>query len=131
MQPDAEWWVRAGERDLAMAVDLERLQYHEGAAFHCQQAAEKLLKGLIMHRGALWQRTHACTDLLATLGGLDLSIPAEVDTAGRRLDMHYVGARYPNGVGGPPRAFFDETIAGQALADCEAVKRFVEDHLGA
>ena len=31
MQPDAEWWVRAGERDLAMAVDLERLQYHEGA----------------------------------------------------------------------------------------------------
>jgi len=24
-----------------------------------------------------------------------------------------------------------ERAAGQALADCEAVKRFVEDHLGA
>jgi len=131
MKTEVAWWLEAGERDLLMARELRRSLFYEGTAFHCQQAAEKLLKGLLMHRGALWQRTHACTDLLATLGLLDLPIPAEVDTAGRRLDMHYVGARYPNGVGGPPRAFFDETIAGQALADCEAVKRFVEDHLGA
>jgi HEPN domain-containing protein len=41
MKTEVAWWLEAGER----------------AAFHCQQAAEKLLKGLIMHRGALWQRT--------------------------------------------------------------------------
>jgi HEPN domain-containing protein len=111
MQPDAEWWVRAGERDLAMAVDLDRLQYHEGAAFHCQQAAEKLLKALLVR---------------ARFG---LTAPGPLVTAVRRLDRHYVDSRYPNGVGGAPDRFYDATITAEAIRDAQDVAAFVRGHL--
>lgn len=94
---EAEWWLRAGERDLLSAVGLHQLSIFEGTAFHCQQAAEK--------------------------------VPPEVATACRRLDHHYVDARYPNGVGGPPDDFYDEVIADLALTDCRLVQGFVEANL--
>ena len=50
MRQEAEWWLRAGERDISSAVGLHRLSIFEGTAFHCQQAAEKLLKGLALAR---------------------------------------------------------------------------------
>ncbi|HCJ11405.1 MAG TPA: hypothetical protein DHW14_09635 [Clostridiales bacterium] len=46
MRIDPRWWMRAGERDLAMARQLHSGGFHEGTAFHCQQAAEKMLKAL-------------------------------------------------------------------------------------
>jgi len=126
---EAEWWLRAGERDLLSAVGLHQLSIFEGTAFHCQQAAEKLLKGLALARGATWQRTHSCIRLVRTLVRAGLVVPPEVATACRRLDHHYVDARYPNGVGGPPDDFYDEVIADLALTDCRLVQGFVEANL--
>jgi HEPN domain-containing protein len=100
MQPDAEWWVRAGERDLAMAVDLERLQYHEGAV-----------------------------ELLETTARFGLTAPGPLVTAVRRLDRHYVDSRYPNGVGGAPDRFYDATITAEAIRDAQDVAAFVRGHL--
>jgi len=129
MQPDAEWWVRAGERDLAMAVDLERLQYHEGAAFHCQQAAEKLLKALLVRKAQTLPRTHSCVELLETTARFGLIAPGPLVTAVRRLDRHYVDSRYPNGVGGAPDRFYDATITAEAIRDAQDVAAFVRGHL--
>ncbi len=42
MRPEAEWWLAAGERDLTAAKVLLREGVFEAAAFHCQQAAEKM-----------------------------------------------------------------------------------------
>jgi HEPN domain-containing protein len=34
MRIDPRWWMRAGERDLAMARQLHSGGFHEGTAFH-------------------------------------------------------------------------------------------------
>lgn len=129
MRPEIEWWIRAAERDLASARQLLQGSIFEGVAFHCQQAAEKLLKGLVLARGGGSQRTHSCVRLVRALEKLGLQIPPDVATACRKLDPHYVDARYPNGVGGAPEEFYDETIAGESLRYCEAIGEFVRGHL--
>ena len=126
---EAEWWLRAGERDLRAAAGLRDIGLFEGAAFHCQQAAEKFLKGLALSRKAVWQRTHSCVRLLGVLAEAGIPAPPEVATACRRLDHHYIDARYPNGIGGPPDEFYDEAIAAAALGDCRLVEEFVKTHL--
>jgi len=129
MQPDAEWWVRAGERDLAVAVDLERPRYHEGAAFHCQQAAGRLLKALLVRKARTLPRTHSCVELLETIARFGLTAPGPLVTAARRLDRHYVDSRYPNGVGGAPDRFYDATITAEAIRDAQDVAVFVRGRL--
>ncbi len=108
MRIDPRWWMRAGERDLAMAAHLHSGGFHEGTAFHCQQAAEKMLKAL------------------ARSG---LEAPSELCTSARKLDLHYIDSRHPNSVGGAPDRFYDETIAAEALEACLAIRRFVEERL--
>lgn len=129
MKMDAAWWVRASDRDLGMAEGLGRLGFNEGVAFHCQQAAEKILKALLLARCGTSQRTHSCTELFEALGGLGLPAPDEILTCARKLDLHYVDSRYPNGVGGAPDKFYDKTIADEAMAYCESIRAFAERHL--
>ncbi|MCL6581169.1 MAG: HEPN domain-containing protein [Firmicutes bacterium] len=125
MRPEVKWWIDAGERDLRAASELYRAGLFEGTAFHCQQAAEKFLKGLLVAAGGLSQRSHSCVRLLSALGRSGITPPGEVATACRRLDPHYVDARYPNGVGGAPEEFYDATIAEALLGDAETVRSFV------
>ena len=62
----ARLWMRKAENDL-LAADNNLASRHipcDVVCFHCQQAAEKLLKGLLLSLGAQPLRTH---DLLALL----------------------------------------------------------------
>ena len=45
--PSPDPWFRSSERDLGMAHHLLGAGFYEGVAFHSQQAAEKILKGLL------------------------------------------------------------------------------------
>lgn len=130
MKMDAAWWSRASDRDLGMARGLAELKYHEGVAFHCQQAAEKALKALLLARGGASLRTHSCTELLEALNELGLQAPDAVLTCARKLDLHYVDSRYPNGVGGAPDKFYDKAIAEEALTCCETIRAFANQLLG-
>jgi len=47
-----------------MAEGLFQAKLYEGAAFHCQQAAEKFLKALFLAQQRLWLPTHSCFQLL-------------------------------------------------------------------
>jgi len=128
MREHTSWWLSASDRDTQAADALLRDEVYEAVAFHCQQAAEKALKALVVeHR--LHERSHACVVLCETLTGLGVTIPAEVAEASRRLDMHYIGARYPNGVGGPPKDFYDEALARECLQWAETVRQFVKSKL--
>jgi HEPN domain-containing protein len=67
----------------------------EDACFHAQQCAEKSLKGLLVHRGISFPRTHAVEtllDLLKLEGAME--VPVDVDDA---LDLSQYAAqtRYP------------------------------------
>ena len=127
-RPEVSWWWRAAQRDQEMAGTLLTAGYLEGAAFHAQQAAEKALKALLTARGDVG-RTHASVHLLTALRGAGVDIPQAVDAAAKRLDLHYINARYPNGVGGAPEDFYDQALAEELLAYMETVLTFVAGQL--
>ena len=68
--PQARWdaverWLAAAERDREAAVVClaSDPDLHGIAAFHCQQAAEKLLKGFLVLAGKRFRKTHSLAQL--------------------------------------------------------------------
>src|SRR3954468_16468301 len=62
-------WFRKAERDLLVARQAyaARPSVHDAVCFHCQQCAEKYLKGLLNERGIAFPRTHELADLVDLL----------------------------------------------------------------
>ena len=125
MRADALAWLAASDRDEAMALELLRAGLYEGSVFHGQQAAEKALKAVLLVQGEQ-PLIHSCVQLLRILGNKGLAIPAEVEEAARRLDIHYVASRYPNGLGGAPETFYDEKLAKEAIEWMKTIREFVK-----
>lgn len=96
------WFARADE-DLAVArLALDAApQLLGAAAFHCQQAAEKLLKGLLIAARLTAPKTH---DLARLAPGVAASFPAiSVQAlALRPLTSWYLIGRYPDVDAGEP-----------------------------
>jgi HEPN domain-containing protein len=103
--------------------------HHNLAAFHAQQGAEKALKAILAEAGRLF-RGHACVDLVAELRRDGVAVPAELDPAARRLDLHYIQSRYPNGLGGDPTHYYDAGIAEEAVGHAERFLEFATTRLG-
>jgi len=126
--PSPDPWFRSSERDLGMARHLLGAGFYEGVAFHSQQAAEKILKGLLISRHCLWQRTHSCAELLAALARLGDTLPEGLLGAAADLDRHYLKTRYPSGTtadAGP----YTAVVAEQALVTAETIAAFVKKRL--
>src|SRR2546422_7966067 len=53
-------WVKKAEQDYVLANQGSRskIPLHDGVCFHCQQCAEKYLKGLMEERGLAVPKTH-------------------------------------------------------------------------
>jgi HEPN domain-containing protein len=62
-------WVRKAEEDLVVAKQSRRSRtpLHSSVCFHCQQAAEKYLKGLMAELGLTVPKTHELDHLLTDL----------------------------------------------------------------
>lgn len=90
---DARAWLERAEEDL----DTARFNHGGGrfpiAAFLAQQAAEKVLKALLISRGQPLRKIH---DLVVL--GRALSAPRAVEDACDLLNPHYIEARYPTGL---------------------------------
>lgn len=115
-------------RDLAVAQQSLDVGAFEWAAFQSQQAAEKALKALL-HAHLQDAIGHTLIHLLQRLKALpDVASPAaEVESAARELDRHYVLARYPNGyAAGYPAQFYDERAARAAVGYATEIHRYVE-----
>jgi len=128
MPSRARDWIRQGERDLALARTASRDGYFEWACFAAQQAAEKSVKALFqsLHLEA-WG--HVVHQLMERLPRNVAPPPALLDRA-RRLDRHYIPARYPNGFeAGIPADFYTAEDAQQAIQDAEAVLEFCSRRL--
>jgi HEPN domain-containing protein len=69
MTPLTRQWVRKAEEDWRIVKKLrgERPPFHNSVCYHCQQAVEKYLKGLLQERGQVARRTHDLGDLLDEL----------------------------------------------------------------
>lgn len=122
-----DWWEQ-GARDLAHARHALDVADYEWAAFAAQQAAEKVLKSLIMaHGGEPWG--HLTSGLVEALPAATAA-PVELLEAARRLDKHYIPARYPNGfAAGYPGKLYTQGEARQAIADADIITEFCRSHL--
>jgi HEPN domain-containing protein len=121
---EARRWFTRADDDLAAARLLldAKPAIVRLAAFHCQQAAEKLLKGLLIAARMTAPKSH---DLAALAPGVTAAFPAIAEIVGalRPLGSWYVAAGYPD---------VEETAPGRAevesaLQTAHALRRSVRE----
>ena len=78
--------------ELCLGADLPLLKI---AAYHAQQAAEKLMKALLTATGAPFRRTHDLSELAEALASVTPELAAEFEPL-RSLSSWSVVARYPS-----------------------------------
>jgi HEPN domain-containing protein len=120
-------WLEQAERDLQKAeIDL-RYEYWEWACFTAQQAAEKVVKAMLMKLGnSVWG--HAITPMLRSLEQEE--IPAPLLEYAQLLDAYYIPTRYPNGFAeGKPSDYFNRKQAQEALDAASEIIRFCKNHI--
>ena len=88
-------WLAQAQRDLADAKVLLNAESYASSCFHSQQAAEKAAKGLLYSQGTRSIVSHSVTRLINECAKFDISL-ASFTEAGKELDRHYIGSRYPN-----------------------------------
>jgi len=90
VKPETEEWLNIAARDLGSAESLLRDGFLENAAYFCQQAVEKLLKGRLTQISAEPPKSH---DLVELAELIDLALTEEQRTFLTRLSDHAVRSR--------------------------------------
>ena len=114
----AREWFRTGDSDLRSAQALLDLTPPEPAtaAFHCQQAAEKYIKGFLVFHGEEPPRIHDLAVLLELAAEYDAALD-EFEEDARVLVPFAVSGRYPF-TGTSPQA----TESGHALQAAQTIR---------
>jgi len=128
MPPEAELvaqWLARADDDLRMAelAMNDRPPVLWGAAFHSQQAAEKLLKALLTFHQVEFERVHNIDYLLDLCVSAEPKADALRPTATKLTDFA-VEVRYPL-----PRKVPTEAEAREAIEIARQVRQFVRERL--
>lgn len=93
IRDEALRWFEEGNNDISTARILLDNKKYNPSAFYSQQAAEKILKGLLLaHNEAAWG--HSVLTLLRRFAEtVDVDIQ-EVEQCAKELDRHYIPSRY-------------------------------------
>lgn len=93
----ARRWLRKARRDLDSAKKLARdtEPYFDTAIYHCQQAAEKAIKGFLAFREVRFEKTHDIRWLIAQAATLEPAFDDLRDEADL-LTPYSVAYRYPD-----------------------------------
>lgn len=86
-------WFEFAEDDLKNAEILFKNKAYQGCIWHCHQALEKYLKGVLVKLGKSIRKTH---DLPALLNDTDLSFPKDILKFIQELNAYYQPSRYPD-----------------------------------
>lgn len=109
-------WYSYANKDLQAAEKLYKDINHI-TCFHCQQAAEKYIKGLLVYKQIDFKKSHHLSYLLDLL---DLEIPDDILLAAEYLNEYAVETRYP---GDFSEISNDE--AAKAIEYAKAIKNFI------
>lgn len=121
-------WFRQAEADLRMARVARDNSHFEWAAFASHQAAEKALKA-VFEKQHMEAWGHTLTKLIEELTG-KVTASAVVVEAAKKLDKHYIPARYPNGFErGAPLDFYSLDDADVAITSAETILEFCSNLL--
>jgi HEPN domain-containing protein len=90
-------WIEKGDHDLgtAQVTFLYIPRFRDTIAFHCQQAAEKYLKGYLMFLDIPFQRKHSLNYLLGLIS-TKIEIDDEIYDNASILEDFAVEIRYPD-----------------------------------
>ena len=90
-------WIEKADHDLgtAQVTYLYLPKYRDTIAFHCQQAAEKYLKGFLLFLDIPFSRQHSLNYLLGLLSQ-KIEIPDELFDTASELEDFAVDIRYPD-----------------------------------
>jgi len=122
-QAEATRWYRQASWDLKAARWSTEGGFHDTACFLAQQSAEKALKSLLYYLGSRREAliTHSLVEMIEATSPR-VSALAELLEEARQLDLHYVPARYPNGLpSGYPHRFYGKDMAQRALSAAEKI----------
>lgn len=86
------------------------MAYPDLICYHCQQAAEKYLKALLLHYGQPVKRTHDLEELLDLIFPFENSINANVYNKALIIKNYAVHIRYPNPFTDPSEADVLEAV---------------------
>lgn len=116
-------WLRFANMDLEIAKNSLRTMQPaplEIICYHCQQAAEKFLKSVIVSYGAEVEKTHDLTKLLDALKEF-IDVPEQFLDSAEILTLFGVRARYPLAID------VDESQTKNAIFQAEKIKTWTEN----
>ncbi len=108
-------WLFKAKRDLAAARRLasKRSPMLDAAVYHCQQSAEKALKGFLVFQAYTPPKTHALNNLIGITSTF-APIYATLLDAADRLTPYATRFRYPAQLLEPSRADYEHALADAA-----------------
>lgn len=124
-ESDVKEWIRFADMDVLSANHLNEIQYPkplEIICYHCQQAAEKMLKALIIANDGELQKTHdlgLLTDILSEF----VTFPENVLNSADELTPYGVKIRYPQELN------IEESHVAKALSNMKTVYDFVAEKI--
>ena len=124
---DAGWWLRAAERDEAVAQRLMKVGFHEGVGEHLSQAAHKYLRAVLAQHGRR-SRAESCVELLEEIAE-ETTVPEELTTAAQALD-NPPRKKKPKTLDDIPKRLEDEGAIDALTHHLEVVKSFALGTLG-
>jgi HEPN domain-containing protein len=92
---EARRWLAIVEEDIDVAIAAARLSRLGASAYHVQQAAEKLLKALLVLAAEPFRRTHDLDDLAARLVPVYPQFSQQAEAV-RHLSVWGIAYRYPS-----------------------------------
>jgi HEPN domain-containing protein len=122
-----EAWLNQAHEDLAWGRDSLAKKYYAQSCFIAQQVGEKALKALAYFKGFESVKGHSILNL-----GKLLNVNGEIESMGRKLDLYYMSARYPDALPdyGVPSEHFGEDQAREALDMAKAILAAVKKLIG-
>ena len=115
-------WFRFADMDLDLAKNTVKTMYPiplELVCYHCQQSAEKFLKGTIIAFGIEIEKTHDLPTLMETLEE-HAEMPPDFFRILNSLTQFGVRTRYPNAIS------VDESQTKNAIVHAEKIKQWAE-----
>lgn len=119
-------WLAQAQQDLTDAGTLLNARSYASSCFHAQQAAEKAAKGFLYSKGIRAIVSHSVTRLISECAKNDSSF-GEFADAGRELDRHYIGSRYPDFYAeGAAHEYYTQEMADKCIRYATSILSAVE-----
>ena len=127
---EAKRWFSQARFDFKAAQWNLEGNFFNTACFLAQQSSEKALKSFLYYAGARRKAllTHSLVEMVQE-GGKVIERLLDLLEDARRLDMHYIPSRYPNGIpDGTPHHFYSRKMAQEAIESAQKIYETLEDY---